>query len=394
MKFVDQVNIHNKRVLLRVDFNVPLNKDGSIADDSRIRESVGTIKYLLDHQNKVIIVSHLGRPASRNSEESLEGCGRRLHTYLSQYKWRFVPDFLKNSSELDNLEPGEFALLENIRFYPEESENDDIFASKLASIADVFVNDAFAVCHRKASSVVAITKYLPSFGGLLLKKEITMLNKITKNPIKPMTAILSGKKISTKIKFISRLAKMADNVLLAGGLANTFLAAKGLEIGKSIYMKEEIALAENLMLLAKKQGSRIIVPEDVIVANDPEDKISEVRMINQVRKNDYILDIGPKTQALFQTYISKAKTIVWNGPAGYFENPAFKRGTDFIFYAVLLNKKAISVLGGGDTIASIADHEDLDKISHISTGGGAMLSYVEDGTLVGIEALKRNKKHT
>jgi phosphoglycerate kinase len=392
VKFIDGAKISNKRVLLRVDFNVPVTPNGKIADDSRIRETVDTVKYLLDSKNKVIIASHLGRPEKRNSQDSLEKVGRKLYTYLHGYKWHFVPDFLTDIKALEKQKEGEFALLDNIRFYPGEASNDDAFAEKLAELADVYVNDAFAVSHRKAASVVAITKYLPSYGGLLLKKEITMLSKITEKPAKPMIAILSGKKISTKIKFISKLAQLADSILLAGGLANTFLAGKGYEIGKSIYVKEEIAQAKALTSLATKHGATIVLPEDVIVGKDPDGVRSEVKMANAVSRNDFILDIGPKTQALYQTHISTAKTIVWNGPTGYFENPVFRRGTDFIYYAILQNPKAISVAGGGDTIAAIADHEDLDKITHISTGGGAMLAFVEEGTLVGIEALKNSSQ--
>ncbi len=389
MKFIDEVDIRNKRVLLRVDFNVPLKPDGTIADDSRIRETIPTIKYLLDRRNKVIIVSHLGRPEKINAHDSLEKVGLKLHAYLPDCKWYFVPNFMKDISLLEKQKPREFALLENIRFYPGEEANDDVLAEQLAKLADVYVNDAFAVSHRKAASVLAITKYLPSYGGLLLKKEITMLNKIILKPKKPLIAILSGKKISTKIKFISKLIRLVDYILLAGGLANTFLAAKGFEIGKSISAKEEIKEAKSLTSLARKHGAQIMLPEDAIVATNPDGNTSQEKSINNIAKNDHILDIGPKTQALYETYISKAKTIIWNGPVGYFENPIFKKGTDFIYYCVLQNPHAISVVGGGDTIAAIAGLKDLDKITHISTGGGAMLAYIEDGTLVGIEALKR-----
>lgn len=392
MKFIDEVSIKHKRVLLRVDFNVPLKADGSIADDSRIRETLPTIKYLLDNQNKVIIVSHLGRPTERNRHDSLEKVTLRLHKYLSDYVWHFIPDFLTNGIVLTKQRPKEFAVLENIRFYPGEESNDDDFAKKLAGLADIYVNDAFAVCHRKAASVVAVTKYLPSYGGFLLKKEIKMLSRVTENPKKPFVAIIGGKKISTKIKFISKLTRLADYVLLSGGLANTFLAARSVEIGKSLYRREELGQANYLTSLAKRNGTKIVLPEDAIVGRDPDGNKSEERLIGYLKKSDQILDIGPKTQAMYQTIISTAKTIVWNGPLGYFENPLFKRGTDFVYYAIEQNPKAVSIIGGGDTIAAIADKDNLDKITHISTGGGAMLAFIEHGTLVGIEALKEANK--
>lgn len=391
MKFIDEASIRHKRVLLRVDFNVPLKKDGSIADDSRIRWAVVTIKYLLDRENKVIIVSHLGRPSTRNSHDSLEKVARRLHSYLPSYHWHFVPDFLTDAHILAKLKEGEFAVLENIRFYSEESANDAGFAKRLASLADVYVNDAFGVSHREATSIVGVTNYLPSFGGFLLKKEITMLSKVTENPKKPFVAIIGGKKISTKIKFISKLIRLADYVLLSGGLANTFLAARGYEIGSSLFRRQELGQVNYLTSLAKRHGTKIVLPEDAIVGSNPEGTTSQVRLINAIGKHEQILDIGPKTQAEYETIISRAKTIIWNGPLGYFENPQFRRGTDFIYYAIAQNNHAFSVIGGGDTIAAIADKDNLKNITHISTGGGAMLAFIEHGTLPGIEALKRNR---
>lgn len=392
MKFIDEVVIKNKRVLLRVDFNVPLKDDGSIADDSRIRETVPTIKYLLDKQNKVIVVSHLGRPEGRNPQDSLERAAHRLHTYLPHYHWHFIHDFQTDNHLLLNQKSSEFAVLENIRFYPGEALNDKDFAKQLASLADIYVNDAFAVSHREAASVVGVTKYLPSYGGLLLKKEVTMLSKITEKPKKPVVAILGGKKISTKIKFISKLTRIADYVLLSGGLANTFLAARGFEIGKSLYRKEEMGQANYLTSLARHHGTKLVLPEDAIVGPSPDSDKSSVKLIDQLAKNDNMLDIGPKTQAVYESIISKAKTIIWNGPLGYFENPLYRRGTEFIYYAIEQNPQAISIIGGGDTIAAIADRDNLDKITHISTGGGAMLAFIEHGTLVGIEALKHGAK--
>lgn len=399
MKFIDDYSIKKKNVLLRVDFNVPLKHDGSIADDSRIRETVQTIKYLLDNKNKVIIVSHLGRPEGHDYESlssdkslSLERVFRKLKSYLEGYDGYFVRNFTSDSSAIREMAEGSYAVLENIRFFAGEETNDRDFAKSLAGLAEIYVNDAFAVSHRSCASVVGITEHLPSYGGLLLKKEVTSLQKVTENPKKPFTAIIGGKKISTKIKFISKLTRIADNILLSGGLANTFLAARSVNIGKSLYRKEELAQANYLTSLAKRHGTKIVLPEDAITAADPDGIKSNERLISKVGGNEMILDIGPKTQALYASIISKSKTIIWNGPMGYFENPLFKRGTDFVYYAIEQNPSAVSIIGGGDTIAAIADRDGLDKITHISTGGGAMLAFIEHGTLAGIEAIERNNK--
>lgn len=391
MKFIDEVEIRHKRVLLRVDFNVPLKADGNIADDSRIRETIPTIKHLLDQKNKVIIVSHLGRPSKRNTRESLEKVAHRLHTYLPNYHGHFVADFLTDTHLLEKQKEGEFAVLENIRFYSGEDANDTKFAKQLASLGDVYVNDGFAVSHREAASVVGVTKYLPSLGGFLLKKEIKNLRKVTEDPKKPFVAIIGGKKITTKIKLLSKLVRIADYVLLSGGLANTFLVARGYAIGNSLIQHGEIGQANYLTLLARRCGTKILLPEDAIVGPDPDGDKSEVKLINDIDKHEQILDIGPETQAKYEKIISQAKTIIWNGPLGYFENPLFKRGTDFIYYAIALNRQAFSIIGGGDTLAAIAGKDHLENITHISTGGGAMLSFIEHGTLPGIEALKKSK---
>lgn len=399
MKFIDDYSIKKKSVLLRVDFNVPLKHDGSIADDSRIRETVATIKYLLDNKNKVIIVSHLGRPEghdyetlSANKSLSLERVFRKIKSYLTGYEGHFVRDFTTETRGLKDMAEGTYAVLENIRFFPGEETNDRDFSERLAEIAEVYVNDAFAVSHRKCASVVGVTEFLPSYGGLLMKKEVNSLQKVTEKPKKPFVAIIGGKKISTKIKFISTLTRIADYILLAGGLANTFLAARSINIGNSLYRKEELAQANYLTSLARRHGTKIVLPEDAITGIDPEGIKSNERLIDKVGKNEMILDIGPKTQAHYASIISKSKTIIWNGPMGYFENALFKRGTDFVYYAIEQNPNAVSIIGGGDTIAAIADRDGLDKITHISTGGGAMLAFIEHGTLAGIEAIEKGEK--
>lgn len=388
MKFIDEVSLKHKIVLLRVDFNVSLNPNHTIADDARIKQSLSTIEYLLKNHNKIILLAHLGEPEKRNAADSLTRIAKRLQEYLPHNKILFIEDFEKDARHIEFQKENEVILLENIRFYPGEINNNFDFAKQLAKFGQVYINDAFSVSHRKHASIVGLPKLLQAYGGLLLKKEITILDKIMKHPKKPFVAIIGGKKITTKIKFIDKLTAVADYLLLGGGLANTFLVALGHKLGDSLISEKDIKEAKRILLHAKKKQTQIILPNDVVVANDRNDKQSEVKKIDEVSKHDEILDIGPETQANFGSIIDKANTIVWNGPVGYMENPLFKRGTDFLYYAITQNHQAISVVGGGDTLAAIAKKEYLDKITHISTGGGAMLEYIENGHLPGIEALK------
>jgi phosphoglycerate kinase len=387
LKFIDENEIKNKKILLRVDFNVSLNKDLTIADDVRIFQALPTIKYLLKNNNKLILISHFRQPDKRNDEDSLIRCKNRLAQYLPDQKISFVHDFLKNP-DIVSQNTSQIVLLENIRFYPGEMNNDPEFTKQLSSFGDVYVNDAFSVSHRKSASVVGLPKLLPSFGGLLLKKEITMLSKLLKNPKKPFVAIIGGKKITTKIKFIDKLASMADYLLLGGGLANTFIAAEGHGLGNSKMDPKEVDLAKHILSVARKEHTRFVLPKDAIVGDSLESEKSEVKKVGDLDAKDLILDIGPETQAEFGKLIENARTIVWNGPVGYIENPVFKRGTDFLYYSIVNNEEAVSIVGGGDTLAAINKKEYLEKITHISTGGGAMLEFIENGTLPGIEALK------
>ncbi len=393
LTFIDEVEIKNKTILLRVDYNISLNKDLTIADDARIKQSLPTINYLLKKNNRLILISHLDRPKERDPFYSLKPVAKHLQSLLPNYKVVLVDDFLdkKNRIIFKNQSPDEILLLENIRFYPQEKKGDEQFAKKLASLAQIYVNDAFAVCHRTDTSVVAITKYLSSFAGLLLKKEIKIITKIIKNPKKPFVAIIGGAKISTKLPLLYRLIEIADYLLIAGGLANTFFCAQGLEIGQSFCEYEQVAAARKLLFYAAQKSTGVFLPTDVVIG-DPKNSENGglVKKIDEIPKGAIILDIGPETQAKFGMIIGKAKTIVWNGPVGYFENPAFRRGTDFIYYAITQNQKATSLVGGGDTLAAISKKEHLDKITHISTGGGAMLEFIEKGTLPGIEALKKS----
>ncbi len=381
----------NKRVLLRVDFNVSLSKSHRISDDVRIREAVPTIKLLLENNNNVIVVSHLGRPEGRRDMRySLSPVARRLGEYLpKKYSVRLVAGFESAADKkiFESQGSEEVIMLENIRFWPGEQKNDPEFARSLASLADVYVNDAFGVSHRRDASVVGVTEHLPSYGGLLLKHEIEEIDGIIDVPRAPIVSIIGGAKIETKVPVISKLIEFSDTVVVGGAIANTFLAAKGTEVGKSLVEDEEEALARKIMRLAEEHGTELVLPQDVVVGTLDGDT-GEVCDLGEVPTGKMILDIGPKTEAILGEIVARARTIIWNGPMGYNENPQFARGTEFLFYSIA-NSSAKSLVGGGDTIVSIAKEEHLEKITHISTGGGAMLEYIENETLPGIEALKK-----
>lgn len=381
--FIDEADIKNKTVLLRLDLNVSLSPNLTISDDARIKQSLPTVDLLLKNKNRIVILSHLGRPKGIDEKFSLNVVVKRLKEYLPKNSIVLVKEIaeVKNRKE-------EIVVLENIRFFPKEKDFSTIFAKELSSLADVYVNDAFGVCHRSDTSVVGPPKFLPSYGGLLLKKELEMISRAISNPEKPFVTIVGGAKVSTKIGVLEKLIKISDHLLIGGGLANTFLCAQGISIGTSFCEYEAVQIARKLLSLSKKNRASIELPEDAIIA-DKEMKNIETVSIKNIPQGKSILDVGPKTQARFGNLIAGAKTIIWNGPVGYFENPAFRNGTDFIYYAITENDKATTIVGGGDTLAAISKKEYLDKISHISTGGGAMLEFIEKGTLPGIEALKR-----
>jgi len=391
IQFIDKKEIKNKKVLLRVDFNVTLTEKFNIADDERIRQGIPTIEKLYKH-NKLILVAHLDRPKKRDKKYSLAVVVKRLRQYLPHTKITLVDDFLdeKGKKLLAAQKTGEILFLENIRFYPGEEKNDPEFSAQLSEIADVYVNDAFGVDHRASSSIVGVAARLPSYGGLLLEKEIEVIEDLLEDTKHPLIAIIGGSKVSTKFELLHKLTKIADVLILGGGIANTFLAAKGLPVGKSLHEKNLEKEVRQIIDEAKKHGTQIILPEDVAVGDKKNDKNGgEIRKVENVRASDVILDVGPETMAQYAKLIGGAQTIVWNGPVGYIENAQFKRGTDFLYYSIAQNDHVVSIVGGGDTIAAISKKEYLDNITHISTGGGAMLEFIEKGTLPGIEALKK-----
>jgi len=391
MKYIDEVDIRNKRILLRVDYNVSLNKNHHIINDERIRQSLPTITYLLKKNNTIILLSHLGRPHLHDKSLSLKPIADDLQKLLPECEIVFVPDLDHLPIEITrtgNL--NRIFLLDNIRYYKGEEKNDIEFTKKLAQHGDVYVNDAFSVSHRVSSSVVGLPSLLPSFGGLLMKKEVETIEKIIKDPKHPVVAILGGAKISTKLHLINRLIEISDFILLGGGLANTFLLALKNEVGRSLVEKNEIKQALHLITHASTKHCRLLLPSDVVVGGK-DGRHAVIKPVHMLSQHDIIYDIGPETQAIFAQAILQANTIIWNGPVGLFEEPAYQRGTDFIYYAITANSKATSLVGGGETLAALSEKEKLDRITHISTGGGAMLAFIEKGTLPGIDALNSSK---
>lgn len=385
LKYIDQETITNQTVLLRVDFNVPLTEQGTVADAARIKFALPTIKLLLDNKNRLILLSHLGKPKGVDPAFSLTPVIEMLKQYLPTSTITLLPD-------IDPLTPplpfadNEIKFLENIRFFPEEKANDSAFAKKLSSLATVYVNDAFSVCHRKDASVVGIPPLLPSYGGLQLRKEITMLDRLTHDPNHPFVAILGGSKISTKLPLLQKLVTLCDKILIGGGMSNTFLKAQGIAVGKSLVEETELDHAKELLAA---HGDKLVLPTDAIVSTpDVPDAKPQTKAVTALGSSEAIFDIGPESAKTFQEHIKSAQTVLWNGPVGFFEKDEYRGGTDAVIDAVVQNTAAFTVIGGGDTLRAIKDNPGKDSIDHISTGGGAMLSYIADGTLPGIEALK------
>jgi len=378
--YIDKAHIKHRKVLLRVDFNVSMHGN-RVTDDARIRAALPTIKKLLSDDNKLIIVSHLGRPKGWDESLRLKPIVQRLHTYLPHKKLMIIDDFTSEGAKkhFDEQKEGEILFLENIRFFEEEEKADRKFAKKLAGLADVYVNDAFGVSHRDCASITEVPKLLPHYGGLLMEREVETIGHALRHPQHPFAAIIGGDKVSTKLKLLYKLTEIADFLILGGGLANTLLFALGYPIGKSLCEKDMIDDVKKIVRHAKEQHTKILLPKGAGV----------VKKITDIKAGDIILDIGPEAQADYAKAILSSKTLIWNGPVGYIENPEYARGTDFLYYTISQNPKMLSIVGGGDTLAAIDKMEYLDTISHISTGGGAMLEYIENGTLPGIEALKQ-----
>lgn len=382
------MNVDNKRVFVRVDFNVPM-KDGVITDDTRIRGALETIQYLVDHNAKVILASHFGRPkGERKADMTLAPCAEHLSKLINK-PVAFVDDCIGDTvtAAVEKLQGGDILMLENLRYHNEETKNDPDFAKALASLAEVAINDAFGVSHRNAASVVGIADYIPMGAGFLLKKEIEALGAAVNNPKKPVAAIIGGAKVTDKISVISNLLPKVDVMIIGGGMANAFIKAQGCNIGSSLFEPGQEQIATDLVMEARVAGTRLLTPIDAVVAdafsNDANTKIVDVEHIED---GWMVLDIGPKTRELYIDALAKMKTIIWNGPMGVFEMDSFAAGTNAVAEAVA-NADAMTIVGGGDSVAAIEKSGLADKISHISTGGGASLEFLEGKILPGIAAL-------
>lgn len=388
-KIITDVDVDKKKVFVRADFNVPLDENGIITDDTRIQKTLPTIRYLLDHQAAVILASHLGRPKGKVVEKySLKPVAVRLSELLG-IPVQMAPDCIGAETEAmaAALQPGQALLLENLRFHGEEEKNDPEFSRKLASLADVGINDAFGCCHRAHASVAGIAAFLPMAAGFLLEKEIRFIGGAVDHPAHPFAAIIGGAKVSDKIEVISNLLPKVDVMIIGGGMANTFLAAQGYGIGKSLVEADKIDLAKKLIAQAADEGKKLLLPVDVTVAEAfSNDAAHKVVPADAVPEDWMILDIGTKTQELFARELEPMKLIVWNGPMGVFEMENFAKGTEAVARAVA-HSQAVSIVGGGDSVSAVNKTGLADQISHISTGGGASLEYLEGKKLPGIESL-------
>jgi phosphoglycerate kinase len=391
MRFVEELDVNGKRVFLRVDFNVPLTEQGEIRDDTRIRASLPTITYLLEHGAKLVIASHLGRPKGKvDPKMSLKPVAARLASLIPN-KVTQAPEVVGTEVARlkKELKEGEVLLLENVRFTKAETDNDEAFAGQLAENIDVFVNDAFGSCHRAHASVVAIARFVKEkAAGYLLKKEVDYLRKAVHDPAKPYVAILGGAKVEDKIPVIENLLNKADDILIGGAMAYTFLKAQGKEVGKSLVEDDKLDIARTILKKAAEKKVNFLLPLDHVLAAAV-DAGAETEIVESppFPADKMGVDIGPKTITAYAKIISGAKTIVWNGPLGIFEIDKFAKGTIGIAEAVAASG-AISIVGGGDSIAAVRKAGVTDKISHISTGGGASLEFLAYETLPGIEALE------
>ena len=386
----DESNLNQKKILLRLDLNVPLD-NGKITDTTRIDKILPTINFLLKSGAKIIILSHVGRPKGKVVNKlTLKPICENLKNKLNE-NIRFISKNIKavKSADLFNEHDEKIVVLENLRFYEEEEKNDNIFAKHLASLADIYVNDAFSCSHRAHASIFEITKFIPSYAGLQLNLEVNALTKITSEIQRPITCIIGGSKISSKINVIKNLISKLDNIIIVGGMANNILKYKGYEIGKSIQENDCNKIIEEIFSLSKKENCKIIYPKDVTIGKDLNGS-SEIKELDNVSKDELILDIGPKTIKIIDLLIEESSTILWNGPAGYFENPNFAKGSIGIAKKIIEknnNNTIYSVVGGGDTVSLLNSIGATSNFNFVSTVGGAFLEYLEGKELPGIKAL-------
>lgn len=387
-KTIRDIDVNGKRVLVRCDFNVPQDKkDLHITDDRRIRESLPTLKYLLDHGASLVLMSHLGRPKGKEEKYSLQPVAARLQELLGR-PVKMADDVIGDAvvAQAEALKPGDVLLLENVRFYPEEEKNDPAFARELARLGQVYVNDAFGSAHRAHASTRGVADYLPAVAGFLMEKELNYLGGALDNPKRPFVAILGGAKIGDKIGVIENLLPKVDRILIGGGMANTLALANGYPIGDSLAEADKLELAREIM---QNSAGKLVLPVDWVIADQfSADANSQVVDVKNVPQGWRILDIGPETVKLFEKELQNARTVLWNGPMGVFEFPKFANGTLAVAHTLATIKDCTTVIGGGDSAAAVEAAGVANKMSHVSTGGGASLEFMEGRVLPGVEALQ------
>jgi phosphoglycerate kinase len=391
-KSIDEIPLQGKKIFLRVDFNVPLGADGKVTDDTRIRAALPTLKHALSQNSRVVLASHLGRPKGKPEPQySLKPVAARLGELLKR-EVKLAPDCIGPEVErsVAEMKPGDVLLLENLRFHKEEEKNDPAFSQALARLADVYVNDAFAVSHRAHASVEGITKFFrEKAAGFLMREELTYLNKVMVNPARPLAAVIGGAKVSGKLEVLKNLAPRVDTLVIGGGMAFTFLKATGLEVGKSLVEDDLLATAREILEIGHRSGVQLLLPVDCVAAEKFEAAAPHrVVGVKEIPKDWMGLDIGPATARQFSEALREAKTILWNGPMGVFEMAPFSRGTMEVARAVA-ESGAVSVVGGGDTDLAVHQSGQAGRISYISTAGGAFLELLEGKALPGVEALKK-----
>ncbi len=393
-KSIEDLDVAGKRVLVRCDFNVPQDENGNITDDRRIRGALPTIQYLMEHDARVILCSHLGRPKGEvNPKYSLKPVARRLEELLN-VEVKMAEDVVGESAKklAENLQDREVMLLENVRYDAREEKNDPELSKELASLADLYVNDAFGTAHRAHSSTAGVADYLPSAVGYLIKKEIDIMGKALENPERPFVAIMGGKKVSDKISVIENLLDKVDSLIIGGGMAYTFFKAQGKEIGKSIVEEDKIDLAKELLQKAEEKGVKLILPVDnVVVQEFSNDAPSKVVSSDEIPADYMGVDVGPATIELYKEVLKDAKTVVWNGPVGVFEFDNFAVGTNKVAEILASLENATTIIGGGDSSAAVEKGGFADKMTHISTGGGASLEFLEGKVLPGIDCISEKE---
>ncbi len=396
-KTIEDIDLKNKRILCRVDFNVPLDENLKITDDSRISKSLDTLRYILKQGGRLVLMSHLGRPKAKGDPKaSLKPCAEHLSKLLGQ-PVELLNDCIGDAvkAKVDALKPGQVLMLENVRFYPEEEKNDPAFAKKLADLGDIYVNDAFGAAHRAHASTEGVAKFLPAVAGFLLGKEIQYFEKAISNPERPFITILGGAKVSDKIKLISNLLDKADEIVIGGAMAYTFYKIMGIKIGNSKFDPAGEEVAKQALENSKKKGVPLHFPVDRVIAQKMEKGVETKVVSGDIPDGWSGFDIGPESIKRFKEILSKAKTLVWNGPLGVCEIPPFETGTKEIAKFLAGMKGVTTIIGGGDTAAAVKQFGLEDKMSHVSTGGGASLEYLEGTVLPGVAALndKNEKVH-